>query len=373
MARRTAAILLALHLCVSPNAANALRRLGPGDAVPDEVLRDPSFSTVRLSELLGPRGGLVVFWASWNPRSPEILRYLAEQQARYAEAGLRVVPVNAEGEGLDRGAVERLAALYASWGLPWPPCFDADLGAYASFGIMTLPTSVYLDRERTILGEYPGFPAEAMEELPELIEKGLGIWTAPAPVRRPAEARYEPRNGSAAVFQTGRLLFRRGMTGKALAAVNEAIERDPEYALAYSAAAFLAVRGGQEARSEAYLVELRRRAPESIEFREALGLALALLGRDDEAVSVLQELLALEEPRPRGLIALGVVQASRGDVDAADEIVRRLGAWEVGGIPLEIDLSAYLDPASSAPGRWSDPERILVQLADLRERGGLRP
>jgi len=362
--------LATLVVCAyAAGTAHALKRLGPGDLVRDARVYTEALAPVSLSQLLGEKGALVVFWASWNPRSPEALAHIAGLDERYRPQGLRVVPVNVEHEGLSREEAQPLAATYRAWSLPWPTYFDADLDAFDAFGVITQPTTVYLGEDLRIKSVYPGFPGEALETLPELIERGLGIWSPPVRVRQPLEVRYQPKNGAGPLFHLGRLLLARGLAEKALGTLDRAAAADPDFALAFAAAAFVAHRRGREGDAGERLAGLRSRSGADPVFREALGVALLGLGRDDEAQAALEPLLGEEEPRPRGLVALALLRAQGGDASAADAILRRLGAWPLGGIPMEIDVSAYLDLGHPAAELWAARDELILRLLDLHPAG----
>jgi thiol-disulfide isomerase/thioredoxin len=351
-----------------PAPALALRHLVAGDAAPDSSIVSEGGAPAPLSSRLGEKGALLVFWASWNPRSSEILAYLANLEERYRHHGFRVLPVNAEGEGQGRDEMQALGRLYAGWGLPWPTHFDPGLEAFDAFGVITLPTSIYVGPDGRLVGFYPGFPAEAREALPELVEKGLGVWSAPVAVRRPLEVRYEPKGAAGPLFRQGQRLFERGMPARALEVVDRASAADPDFAVAQAAGVYLAGRSRGGGAAEGRLEALRARSGENLAFREALGVALLSAGREEEAIAELLPLLDAAEPHPRGLVALGLARAGQGNLDQAEEVLRRLRAWPLGGVPLEIGVGAYLDPDVSSAARWSDREGVLLRLLDLRSR-----
>ncbi len=356
------AIACLFLLWVSP--ATALRQLGPGDPAPPVILHDGTGATRPLAELLGPKGALVVFWASWNPRSAEILAYLKDLSPSYESEGLTVLPVNADREGMDPNELRRMAELYRTWELPWPSHFDPDYDAYGGFGVITQPTSVYVSSEGAIVGSYPGFPAEAREALPALIREGLGVRVRAREAPLAVEVRYEPRNGAGPLFQMGRVLYHRGQKRKALQRVEEALGRDPEYALARAAAAYAAHRSGRVAQGEEHLAILRDRVRSHPASREALGIALLALGRTEESRAVLEPLVNEEEPHPRGLLALASLRAGDGDLLGALELVDRLEAWPMGGATLRLDTEILL--GSSPPEEaWSDREAFALRLLDF--------
>ncbi|MDF1555854.1 MAG: redoxin domain-containing protein [Deferrisomatales bacterium] len=357
------ALLVAVFVFALP--AWALKNLGPGDRISDVSVVTPEGRTVALSQRLPATGGLVVFWASWNPRSQETLSYLAELHSRYSPHGLVVLPVNVEHEGTTLEDRQTYASTYGTWGLPWPTYFDPALDAFDAVGVISLPTSLYLTRDLIIVGGYPGFPGEARDALPLLIEKGLGIWKPAVEVRKPTEIRHEPSNGAGAVFQMGRLMVGRGQRRKATAYFTKAANLDPGYPEAFTALLYLAHLAGDEQRVAAGLGQLKEKGAGDVRFLEAYGLSLLVTGQQEAARTVLAPLVDAEEPHPKGLLSLSLVHALEGDVSSAEKILQRLQAWPVGGIPMAIDVSAYVDPDASPEQRWSDPRAVLLRLLEL--------
>lgn len=367
MSRRRAAV--ALFLCLALGGpAWALRALGPGDQAPNPTVYTADGEPRSIAELMGPKGALLVFWATWNPRSPEILRALADLDRTYRPQGLVVLPINAEREGLagaERTAVE---VDYRAWDLPWPPLFDPSYEAFGGFGVITFPTSLYVTRERQLEGSYPGFPPQGPAELAVLIEKGLGIWAPPAQTRHPVEIGYDPKNGAGPLFQQGRLLFRRGQVRKALRALAQAAERDPNFALAYAAAAAIAHGAGHATQAQDLMAQLASRSEGDSAFREALGLGLLSQQDYPGAEAALAPLAEHPEPFPRGLLGLALSHAHQGRRAEADALVARLAAWPVDGVLLEVDLTPYLEQGAGAADPWSPPEPLLLRLLGLGDR-----
>ena len=367
MTRRTKWLLcVALSACLLPSPAAALKELGTGDRVADVRLLDADENAVRLSELVPAKGAVVVFWAAWNPRSPEVLGYLGELHERYAAQGLTVLPVNVEHEGTGPEDRRSYGSTYAGWGLPWPTYFDPKLEAFDAVGVISLPTTVYLAQDLKILGAYPGFPGEAQDALPLLVEKGLGIWEPEVAVRKPVAVGYEPANGAGAQFQMGRLLYRRGQRGKASAYFSKAAGLDPSYPEPRAALAYLAHLGGDGQAAAGALEALEKAGADNTRFREAYGLSLLATGRREAAAAALEPLLDEEEPHLKGLLGLALAHAMEGDLPAAGGVLQRLRSWPIGGLSLEIDVSAYVDPDAPPDRRWSDPDAVLLWLLELK-------
>ena len=69
-------------------SAFALRTLEQGAKAPDIELMGVNGEGAKLSSLVGAKGLVVVYWATWSSRSPAILQF-AEQELRKYEKVIR--------------------------------------------------------------------------------------------------------------------------------------------------------------------------------------------------------------------------------------------------------------------------------------------
>lgn len=357
---------LALLFTLSVGAgAFAREPLEPGTPVPPLVLRDGADHPVPLKSLLGPKGALVVFWASWSPRSAELLAFLSSLQPKYGAQGLTVLAVNAEHEALEQAQRDDLSGWYKGQSLPWPPYFDPKLDAFAALGVLTLPTSLYVGSDATVKAVYPGFPSgEGKASVVELVEKALGVWAAPVVEETLVPPQQAPKAGAAQRIQLARRLFERNQKRKAVEEFQRALQTDPDFAPAYAAAAFVAGEAGMEGEREGLVAALARRRAEP-PFQEALGVALTALGRSDEARQVLRPLLDQEAPLVRGLLALAYCEHEKGDNTASRLVLEKLKAWPRRERIYPIDVSAWLAPDTAPEAQWKVPGPFFLKLLNL--------
>ena len=91
--------LFSLWVIVSPwwpASAFALRGLEPGAKVPDIELMGISGEGGKLSSFAGPKGLVVIYWATWSSRSPAILQFAEKELRRYEKLGMNIIAVNAD-------------------------------------------------------------------------------------------------------------------------------------------------------------------------------------------------------------------------------------------------------------------------------------
>ncbi|MDT8394832.1 MAG: redoxin domain-containing protein [bacterium] len=175
---------------------------------------------------------VVVFWATWSPRSAKALELWQRFGARYAGHGVRVITVNADNQDMGREDEIRIRDYLAENSLSLPVIMDARLDLFNEIGVIVLPTSLFFKPDGTLDYKYPGFPSSAELDLQEDLESRLGI--AKEPTQEEAASRgklaYQPRNNALLFFNMGKMLHRKGFPEKARAKYVEALQKDPGYA-----------------------------------------------------------------------------------------------------------------------------------------------
>ncbi|MBE0617544.1 MAG: redoxin domain-containing protein, partial [Proteobacteria bacterium] len=233
MAKPLAALALAATLLlIVPTGAPAFKRTEVGQALKDFSLESAAGGSVRLSESLGAKATLLVFWATWSPRSAEAL---AEFQRLYEEhrgAGLQVVAVNVEHQTWDPADGDRLAEFVRTRGLAFPVLFDKDLTVFNDYGVIAVPSTVLAGPEGRILELLEGYANMTRDDFRERVLRVLGV-LPPEPEERAGPTGYQPRGKAARYVQMGQILLQREMPSKAERAFRQALEEDPQWPEAY--------------------------------------------------------------------------------------------------------------------------------------------
>jgi peroxiredoxin len=84
----------------------ALRGLGKGDRVPDLTFVGITAESGKLSSFSGEKGLVVIYWATWSSRSPEILAFAEKELRRYEEHGVKLLAINADHQEMRREEIE---------------------------------------------------------------------------------------------------------------------------------------------------------------------------------------------------------------------------------------------------------------------------
>jgi len=361
-------------------SAFALRTLEQGAKAPDLELSGVNVEGAKLSSLVGAKGVVVIYWATWSSRSPGILQFAEKELRKYEALGMNVVAVNADHEEMKPGDLQAVRDKVKELGLAMPVFHDRGLEGYNALGIISTPTTLILDNTLTLLEAYPGFPSIAKTDLPEKIDAVLGIVRE----KRPEKAQYlldhKPKNHALQYYNLGKRMFlvarspsgelRGGVPESAIDRLNEAIRRDPDYFRPYLLKAIIYHAAGEYALRDSALDNIRKREfGEPYEHR-VLSLGYLEMGMDNNASDHLKLLFSLVPDDPAGLFGQTVLSARRKDAASAKKAATALFMNPKSREVLDEDPAALFTPEGAVkPGAERAVRNTLERLLDIEKKG----
>ena len=164
---RLTSIFAALLLVSAGPACAAASAQAPVPA-PDFSLAARGGGTVQLSSLKG-QVVMINFWATWCGPCRQEMPLLDQLHAKYEPLGFTLLGVNVEPD----------SAAATAWlkGMPvtFPILFDTNNAVAEQFGVMGMPSSVFVDREGRVRyvhrGYKPGDEAEYAEMIRSLVKE----------------------------------------------------------------------------------------------------------------------------------------------------------------------------------------------------------
>lgn len=222
------AVVMVATLAV-PAIGQPERGIEVGQGIEPRELRTIEREKVSLP---GPEGlTVVVFWATWSPRSAPALELWQKYGKEYADKGVQVVTVNADHQDMGQEDEVKIRNYLAENNITLPVIVDAQLELFNEIGIIVLPTTLFFKPDGTMDYKYPGLPTSADLDLKEDLEAKLGI--AQEPTEEEATNRgklaYQPKNNALLFFNMGRMLNKKGFHDKAKAKFLESLQKDPDY------------------------------------------------------------------------------------------------------------------------------------------------
>jgi peroxiredoxin len=251
-------ILLLLLSSVLPAAA--FKRLAAGDELADFALPTPAGESQKLSEAHGAKATLVLFWATWSPRSAEALADFQELYARHGPQTLAIVAVNVDGQEATSARHHSVRAAVERSGAQYPVLIDENLTVFDELGVVAVPSTVLINASSRVVALLDGYAYTTRFDFREKVLGLIGATDAKAEPTPPAAASYTPNGAAVKYLQRGQLYLKKGRAEEALRLFARAVAEDPHYAEACEALGRLLERKGrteEATRVQTQLAQLR--------------------------------------------------------------------------------------------------------------------
>jgi len=338
-----------------PGAARgAFKNVEVGQLPPAFSMKDSEGRVWDSAAHLGSSVTVIVFWATWSPRSREILADLERLRAELGPERLQLIAINAEHLAISAADRDAIRAVVAETKYSATVLLDEGLVAYNAFGTMAVPSSLVLNAAGRVTYTLAGYPTTMRSDLADAVRKALGLPTSEE--MRPAQE-YVPKNHGLMYYNFGRLLLEKGQEEKAVEQFLISVERDPAFkkphlelglyhlrrgeveaareaflkvreidphdAEATYQAAAANLRAGRLDEAEALFAELAAEFPDRGGYALALALTQKFLGREEQYRASAAKAAGLRPPEPRLLYDLGAIAERRGATPVAVDLYRR--------------------------------------------------
>ena len=309
--------LIPVFVCVvllqSTVSSSALHALEAGMQAPDFSLSDLSGSTKNFNSLKGEKLTLLVFWATWGSNSPKALQQAQRLYEKYKAAGLSVVGINVDNQEVTEASLLKVREAVAEQKITFPILVDPGLKAFGSYGVIAVPSTLVLDRDRIIRHEKSGFPLVGAAEQRQFVEAILE--NRPLVVAQSVNAGYQPDKKAVRLWNMGVSTQRSERTApKAKAWFEQAIAADPAFVLPY-------ISLGELYRKEHNLEEARKQFEAALRHKPDHPVALSSLGQVllqqgdlTSAEKTLNLAVKADEGYLPTLCALGLLKGRQGDI-----------------------------------------------------------
>jgi tetratricopeptide (TPR) repeat protein len=341
-------------LVASPSISAAFKKVDVGDRPPAFTMKELGGGERKSEDLFAGKVTVLLFWATWSPRSLEVLKDLESLVAELDSDQIQVLAINAEhptistsDEGIIRKAVSDIGSSATI-------LLDDGLVAYNDYGAMALPSMLVADKEGIVSFAMAGYPMTMRGDLPEAVKKALGLISAEDVV---VVEEYVPKNSALMYYNMGKRLYEKGQDEKAEGQLLQSVERDPEFIkphlllgvyykkigendkalqefqrvreldprdneAGYQTAA-VSLRAKKYGEAEKLFDELLAEYPEKEEFAVGLALAHKYQGHDEDYARVWEASKGLYPAEARYCYDLGAVAEEAGDLAKAAVLYRR--------------------------------------------------
>lgn len=345
--------ILGILMAATPSIPAAFKNVDLGQPPPAFTMKSLAGEEKSSTDLLSGQVTVILFWATWSPRSLEVLEDLERLSNELGPGQFQVVAINAEHQKITKADEDAIGKKIKELGSSARVLLDDGLVAYSAYGTMALPSMLVADKSGKVTFTMAGYPTTLRGDLPQAVKVALGLVT-----EEEAEVveEYVPKNRALMYYNMGKRLYDKGQEEKAEGQLLQALERDPDFIrprlllgiyykksgrneealkefervkeldprdneAGYQAAA-ITLRAKKYAEAETLFRELNTEYPEKEEF--ALGLALAhkYQGKDDYG-KILASAADLYPAEARYYYEFGGVAESADDLQEAAALYRQ--------------------------------------------------
>ena len=166
--------------CAKPSISAAFKNVQVSQTPPAFALKDTGGREWKSAEIYGRGATVVVFWATWSPRSSEVIRDLEALRAKIGPEKIQVVTVNCEHPSISAADREAIAAAAKQVGFSGPALVDDGLVAFNEYGAMALPSTLVVGADGKVSYILAGYPSTLREDLADAVRKAAGLRPRPS-------------------------------------------------------------------------------------------------------------------------------------------------------------------------------------------------
>ncbi len=257
----------------------------------------------------------IAFWASWSPRSLELLADLKALSSRLVDEPFRVIAVNVDSQVTTSSIEARVQKIASELDAPFPVVVDDNLESFYEFGVVAVPSYVVLDTEGIARYTPSGYSQTIRDRLVEQVETVLGLRTAEKVVA--TAPRYQPKTEASRYYYLGVQLANKRHYESALEKADMAATADTLFSSPLALKGQIHLELGESAAAEGDFRRAVALDSLSVAARAGLGRALLETGDPESAMEVLQAALNLDSSYTAALQDMARCLAAVGETDKA--------------------------------------------------------
>lgn len=164
------AFLLSGIFLMTASTANALESLRAGMKGPDFSLRDLNGQTTEFNGIKGKKLTVLLFWSTWSAYSGKALKQMERLYEKYRRKGLSVLAIDVDAQEITGKTISQIKSEISRLKLDLPVSIDYGLVMYHDYGVIAVPSTVILDKNRVIKYELAGFPLMGSADMADYID-----------------------------------------------------------------------------------------------------------------------------------------------------------------------------------------------------------
>jgi tetratricopeptide (TPR) repeat protein len=307
--------LLILTIVFTTQATAAYKYIHEGMKIEDFSGTDlVTGEKISFDELRKENLPIIVFWATWSPRSLTQLAELKEILANYEGEPIKIIAINVDAPKLSSITRQKIDEYVGNLAPPYPVIIDEGLEIFYRFGVIAVPSTAISDTTGILRYGPGGYALSTRDIIIDSIEAFLGL-IPPELVKLPEG--YTPKKKSARFYSLALGLFKKRMYEQVLSNLDQAEEADKKFAapLALRGEVLLLLDRLNEADS-VYKVAAELDSG-SVVIWAGWGRTLLKADKPEAAMEKLQKAISLDESYTPAFLDLGLSLARMDSLDAA--------------------------------------------------------
>ena len=335
--KKTRVIILVMTVALLQSSISipSLQTLGVGAEAPDFSLVDFNGKMQKFSSLRGDKLTVLLFWAGWSKNSEKALTQMEKLHKQYKGHGLSVVGINVEKQNIDQTSMANVKKIAGKLKLSFPNLVDNGLVVFHEYGIIAVPTTVILDKDRRIEFEMSGLPITGTQEMMHFLAAAIEGKATPAETAKtgplPDKRAVRSWNMGVNAMQSKRMAHTAEMWFK------KAIAADPDFVLPYLSLGTFYLEAGKRDAARVQFQKAVAIKPDSAAALGSLALLLIDEGSYSTARAMLEKALKADEAYTPGYYYLAYLTGKEGNLPKAAELFQK--AEEIN--PLDYRINVY--------------------------------
>lgn len=306
---------------------------------------------------------IIVFWATWSPRSMEVLTDMKELSERYGEQGFKVIAVNVDGQKTSPMGMKEIAEKTAELDLPFPVVVDEGLKTFYAYGVIAVPSLALVDGSGHLRYSPSGYSFSIRDRIVDSTEVLLGLKTVED--LGPLVQGYRPQPKASRYYNLGRRLANQELYERALANLDQAVEEDASFSSPHNLKGQIQLAMGHWAEAEANFTKAVELDSTLVAAWAGWGRSLLRQDRIAEAVEKLHVAHDLDEGYTPALVDLAKCRTLEGNLDEAWTHYEAALELNPGDPELLLGIGRFLRDKGDIPGALEVYRRAIEQLVTL--------
>jgi len=228
---------------------------------PDFSLKNLTGEIKTYSEIKGQKLTILVFWSTWSKKSESALKRMQQLFERYGGQGLSIIGINVDDPVISTEAITEIRTTIGRLNTTYPMLIDDGLVSFHDYGVIAVPTTVILDKDRVIREELSGYPLVGSEDMVDFVIATMEDQKRPVVV---AKKIYQPSKSAIRFYNMGKTAQRsKPIAETAEMWFKKAIEADDGFVLPHLGLGKIYLKRGDTAQAKAEYKEALDKEPDN--------------------------------------------------------------------------------------------------------------